>query len=118
MLETFLLYPLKMAFAGIWGFVFSWGLGVGLIICLLAAAYFTTAVPFIGPYLSGMRAHLLWAALGVAIFLGGHYVGASNATARCEAKQVIVDDIVDDAVAKTKTPAARGAKDKWDRPEH
>ena len=115
MLEGLILYPIKMAFAGVWAFIFSWGLGVGLIVCLLLAAYFTTAVPLIGPYLSEQRKHLIMAAVAVAIFMGGQVVGAHNANQRNAAKQVIVEDTVGKAVDRAKKSTR---PDKWDRPEH
>jgi hypothetical protein len=115
MLESLLLYPIKMAFAGLWAFIFSWGLGVAIIIGLLAAAYFTTAVPFIGPYLKDARSHLLWAAFVVAVFLAGQYTGAHNATKRHEAQQTIVEQTVDKALDNAKKDKS---KDKWDRPEY
>lgn len=115
LLASIILYPIKMALAGVWAFIFSWGLGVGLIICLLLAAYFTTAIPLIGPFLTDQRKHLILAAVAIAIYLGGYYVGARDANKRNTAKQDIVEDTVDKAIDR----ARRSTRpDPWDRPEH
>lgn len=109
---------LQLAFAGVWTYVWQWGVSVTLIILLVGAAYFTTAIPVIGPYLRDMRAHLLWAAFGIAIFLFGHTVGHRAAMKRVEIKEVIIERTVEKAVKNTTTPKAKRQPDRWDRPEH
>ena len=107
---------LQLLFAGAWASIWHWGLGVGLIILLLACAYFTTAVPLIGPWLTGLRRDLLWAAAVVAIILGGEYVGNRDSDKRCVAKTIVVEKVVTKAVASTKTNRARQSRDPWDSP--
>lgn len=109
---------IELALAGVWHYILHWGIGVALIICLLGAAYFTTAVPLIGPSLSGMRKDLCWAAFGVAVFLGGHVVGAKDATNRCVAQRVIVEKTVEKAVVKSTTPKSKAKRDRWDDPKN
>ncbi len=112
------MYLINLALAGIWAQVWHWGLGIGLIILCLAGAYFTTSIPIIGPHMTHARKDLLWAAFGIAIFLAGQALGAHDANRRNEAKQVVIEERVDDVVEKTKTPKARARTDRWDRPEN
>jgi hypothetical protein len=72
-------YVFDLAVAGVWSQIWHWGIGIGLIILCLAGAYFTTAIPLIGPYLKDARKDLLWAAAIIAIFLAGQALGAHDA---------------------------------------
>lgn len=110
------LHFFQMLFAGAWAYIWQWGVCVGLIVVLLLGAYFTTAIPVIGPFLKGMREHLLWAAFGVAIFLAGWTMGAKAATERAEKQSAIVVKTVDKAVEKAKKGVKQ--KDPWDRAEY
>lgn len=107
-----------MAVAGVWAQVWHWGTGIGLIILLLAAAYFTTAIPFIGPSLKDARGHLLMAAAVIAVFLAGQALGAHDANRRNAARQIILEQHVDTVVETTKTPRFRKMPDRWDNPEN
>lgn len=109
---------LQLIFAGIWSQVWHWGTGIGLIILLVALAWFTTAVPVIGPYLTNARRDLLWAASAVAIFLAGQALGSHDEARKNAAKQVVIENRVDAVVEKTTTPAAKAQKDRWNRPEY
>lgn len=111
-------YAIALAFAGAWSQVWHFGTGVALIVLLVAAAIFTTSIPVIGPYLQGARNHLLWAALGVGLFVGGQWLGAHDANKRHAAQQVVVEQHVDTVVEKTKSPRLIKQKDKWDNPEY
>jgi hypothetical protein len=108
---------IALAFAGIWTFIWQWGVCIALIIMLLAAAYFTTAIPILGRYLDGMRNHLLWAAFVIAVFLYGHSVGTKAANQRTAARAVVIEVTVEKAVEKAKTKS-NPAKDRWNRPEY
>jgi hypothetical protein len=113
---SFIPFTLELAFAGVWQYILHWGIGVALLIGLLAAAYFTTAVPLIGPYLTGLRKDLLWAAFGVAVFMGGEWIGQKDATLRCVSKQEVVEEAVKKAVKQgiqNKT-----SKDPWDNKDN
>ena len=114
----FFLTWLKLTFAGIWVYILHWGVGVAAIILLVAAAFFSNSIPIIGIYLAPLRKDLLWAAGGVALLLIGQVIGAHDATQRCVAKQVVIEKIVNKAVDKTKTPAAKGKKDPFDDPDY
>jgi hypothetical protein len=112
------MFWLNLAAAGIWSQVWHWGLGIGLIILCLAGAYFTTAIPLIGPYLKDARKDLLWAAGLIAIFLAGQALGAHDEARKATAKQKVVEQHVDSVVQKTTTPRYRKMKDRWDNPEN
>lgn len=112
------MHTLQLIFAGAWAQIWHWGTGIGLMVLCLLGAYFTTAIPIIGPHLTNARKDLLWAAFGIGVFLGGQALGAHDANRRNTAKQVVIEQRVDDVVEKTKTPKARAAKDRWDRPEN
>lgn len=112
------MYFVHMALAGIWSQVWHWGTGIGLIVLCLAGAYFTTAIPIIGPYLANARKDLLWAAGVIAVFLAGQALGAHDEARKDAARQIVVEKRVDSVVEKTKTPKARARSDKWDRPEY
>lgn len=118
MFHSMFVTTLQLAFAGVWQFIFHWGLGIGLIVCLLAAAYFTTAIPIIGPYLTNARKDLLWAAFGVSIFLAGHVIGVKDEANRNNIKTAVIDKKVDTVVKDTMSPAARARLDRWDRKEY
>lgn len=109
---------LQFALAGAWASVWHWGLGIGLIILLLAGAYFTTAIPLIGPYLTGLRKDLCWAAFAVGVLMAGEYIGDRDGDARCKAKAVVVEKVVTKAVAATKTNRARRSSDPWNNPSN
>jgi len=109
-------YTLELAFAGTWQYIFHWGIGVALIIGLLAAAYFTTAIPLIGPFLGEFHKDLLWAAFAVAVFLAGSWMGDKDATIRCKAQQIVVEKTVKNAVNKATHPSKR--QDRWDDPHN
>lgn len=112
------MFFLKLAGAGLWAEIWHWGTGAGLIILCLAGAYFTTAIPFIGPYLTHARKDLLWAAAVIAVFMGGQALGEHDANRRNAAKQIVVEQHVDKVVQKTTTPKYRKMKDRWDNPEY
>ena len=116
------MFALKLAFAGAWSYVWHWGTGVGLIVLALALAYFTQAVPLIGPYLGRFRKDLCWFAVAVAVLLAGQYVGSEDCKARFAAQKLIVKERVNDVVDKVKSeppPAdGRAPRDKWDSPEN
>lgn len=107
-----------MALAGIWSQVWHWGTGIGLIILCLAGAYFTTAIPLIGPLLVNARKDLLWAAAVIAVFLAGQALGASDQRRHDAAKVVVIESTVTKAVTHAKTPSAHKRKDKFDDPEN
>lgn len=112
------MYFIKLAAAGVWSEVWHWGTGIGLIVLCLAGAYFTTAIPLIGPYLTHARKDLLWAAFGIGVFMAGQALGEHDANRRNAAKQKVVEQHVDSVVQKTTTPRYRKMKDRWDNPEN
>jgi hypothetical protein len=107
---------IQLAIAGLGPLAWHWGLGVGLIIIILAIEYFTAAIgvgiPILAPLLEKIRKDLLWVAIGIALLLAGEYIGAKDAADRCRAKETVIEKVVTKAVAKAKHAPKR--KDKWD----
>jgi hypothetical protein len=99
---------LQLFFAGLWPLLWQWGLGVGLIVLLCAAAWFSPVA----------KVDFLWAAACVAVFLFAMGYGQRLERERVEAKEKVIVTTVDRAVATTKTPKARATKDPWDNPKN
>ncbi len=112
------MHLIQLAAAGVWPFIWQWGLEIGLIILLLAAAFFSSAIPVIGPYLNGLRKDLLWAAAAVGILMAGQLIGTHDANNRCKAKETVIEKIVTKTVEKTKTPKAVHQTDPFDNPDN
>ena len=103
----------QMFFAGLWAEVWHWGLGIGLIILLVAGSIFSQSIPLIGPWLAPIRKDMLWAAAVIAVLLAGEYIGQRTEAAKCLARQVVVEKIVDKTVDKTKTPSYKNQVDPY-----
>lgn len=102
---------LKLAFAGLGALIWHWGIGVGLIVIILALEVLSDSVPVIGPYLGRFRKDLLWIAAGIALVLVGEYVGARDMQNRCAAQAAAIDKAVNRAVTgATVDPGT----DRWD----
>jgi hypothetical protein len=97
----------KLATAGLSDLIWHWGIGVGLIICILAVEYFLGYLPFV----QRIRKDLLWVAFGIAVFLVGEWLGARDMAARCNAQAAVVEGAVNQAV---KDANGNPTKDKWD----
>ena len=95
-------YP--VIFAGLWAELWHLGLGVGLIVLLAAAAWF---LPF------GKKFFIV-AAIGCAMALGGYMTGLKNASTRCAAQAIAVDNAVKKVVKSTTTKRGRAWKDPYD----
>jgi hypothetical protein len=124
-MEYFLFGWVHMLFAGAWATIWHWGSGVAIILLCFLGAFGTTlfaAIPVIGLPIANALKPLRWdflaVAFVVAVFLSGMFVGAKDTALHDVAKQVIVEKTVDKVVEKTKTPAARAAKDPFDDPEN
>lgn len=120
-----LMTGVELLFAGAWASIWHKGVGVVAIVVLLGLAFGSQmlgGIPMIGPFLADffkpLRKDLLWAAFAVALVLGGEWIGSRDEAARCVAKTVVIEHVTDSAVNKTKTPAARAAKDPWDDPNN
>lgn len=94
--------------AGLWTMLWHWGSGVGLIILLLAAAYFS---PF-------DKKWFIFGAALVVLFMVGEYVGVQMESKYRDAKAASITSSVDKTVSKTATPAAKKQKDRWDNPRY
>lgn len=106
-----MLTMLKLAFAGLGPLIWHWGIGVGAIILLVAAAELTTAIPLIGPWLEKVRKDILWVAVGIALLLIGEGIGARDMAHRSAAKALIIQSTVDEAVLDAN---GNPRQDKWD----
>ena len=115
----------ELFFAGAWTMIWERGVGfasIAILLFLALGSQMLGGIPMVGPFLAAffapLRKDLLWAAFAVALVLGGEYIGAAAEKAKCVAQTVVIEKVVDKSVAKTKTPAARAAKDPWDNPNN
>lgn len=108
----------QLLFAGVTKYVVHWGFWGTATAVLLALGVFAPAIPVIGPFLSKIRKDFFLAAGVCVAVMYGMYTGAKDATARCVAKEVVIEKTVTKAVDKTKTPAAKRQRDRWDNPEY
>ncbi len=114
-----MLFQTSLMLAGLWTYIWQWGLAFIVMGGLLTAAVMTTSIPIIGPWLQPLRAHLAWAALAIALFMFGWSQGEKAGTARATAKQVVVEREVKSVVEEAiRPPSIKGWPDKWDREEH
>lgn len=102
-----MIFAWNLATAGLGHLIWHWGVGIGLIIILVAAAELTTAIPIIGDWLEKVRKDLLWVAVGIALILVGEWVGKKDADARCEAKAAVVSKEVTTEVTKAKKDTSK-----------
>ena len=116
-----LMTSVQLAFAGAWAGIWHKGVLYGVIAVSLGLAFgsqFLAIIPVVGDVLvkffAPLRKDLLWVAFIAGVILASEYVGAHDANMACTARTVVIENVTDHAVAKTKTPAARAAKDPWD----
>jgi hypothetical protein len=112
---------IQLAFAGAWAGIWHKGLLYGVIavsIFLAVGSQMLAGIPAVGPTLAAffkpLRKDLLWVAFIAGVILVSEYVGAHDEKLACVAKTVVIENVTDTAVAKTRTPAAKSAKDPWD----
>jgi hypothetical protein len=106
---------IQLAFAGLGGFIWHWGLGIGLLIICGLAYFLSDSIPVIGPFLTKFRKDILWIAAGIAIFMAGQVVGAKDEAKRCTAKTVVIEKVVGKAVEGAKTSTT---PDPYNSPEN
>ena len=92
---------IEWIFAGLWTEIWKAGLGVGLVILLLIAAYFSP----IG------KKDFIYAAIIVAVALLLYMRGIHDQSARCVAQQKVVTEQVTAAVKTAHTKKALHARD-------
>lgn len=94
---------IQLAFAGIGHLLWHWGIGVGTILLILAIEFFSAqiiaTVPILERPLNAIRKDLLWVAVGIAVFLGGEYLGAKDMAGRCDAKAAVISEKVSKSVS-------------------
>jgi hypothetical protein len=124
-LDAHLWTGIELAFAGAWAGIWHKGVLYGVIACSLGLAFgsqFLAIIPVVGDWLvkffAPLRKDLLWVAFIAGVILAAEYVGAHDEKIACTAKTVVIENVTDKAVEKTRTPAAKAAKDPWDNPEY
>lgn len=112
---------IQLAFAGAWAGIWHKGILWGVIATSLGLAFLSqwlAVIPAVGPalvdFFKPLRKDLLWVAFIAGVILVSEYVGAHDEKMACVAKTVVIENVTDTAVGKTKTPASRAAKDPWD----
>ena len=108
----------QSTFAGVWGLIWHWGVGIGVIILLVAAAIFTDSIPVFGKYLSNLRRDLLWCAACVAFVMAGMVIGTHDEKKVCDARTVVIEKRVNTVVKSVKTPKLRKQDDPYDSPSN
>src|SRR5665647_2906882 len=116
---------IQLLFAGAWAGIWHKGVLYGVIVCSLGLAFgsqLLAGIPAVGPALAAffkpLRKDLLWVAFIAGVILASEYVGAHDEKLACVAKTVVIENVTDIAVTKTRTPKARAAKDPYDNPEN
>lgn len=95
-------------FAGAGSYIFHWGTAAGLIILCLAGAWFTPPwLPFIS------KVDFLYAAAGIAVFMGAYTLGAHDEKKIWLAREIVLQQQIEDAVANS-----GGKKDPFDDPRN
>ena len=97
-------FTIGLFFAGIWDLVWAWGIGIGLIILLCAAAYFSPV----------FKKDFLWGAFIVAVALFFTANGARLERNRVAAQEALIGQTVKTVVQGTATSQARGERDPYD----
>lgn len=115
MIVNFLANWLQLEAAGIWSFIWNWGLGIGVIILCGIGIVFTDSIPVIGPWLGRERKGLLVIAIVTGAVLLGEFIGARDSSRRCTAKTVVIEKIVTKVVHKAKTDKSA---DPYDSPNN
>ena len=98
-------YLVEHFFAGLWGLIWSFGLGIGLLILLGVGAYFAPSIK--------LKALCIALAVGVGAFLAGESVGVKMEKAHNQAQTATTNKFVDKTVKGTTTPKARAKADPW-----
>ena len=112
---------IQLAFAGAWAGIWHkgilWGV-IGTSLFLALGSQLLAGIPMVGVALADffkpLRKDLLWVAFIAGVILVSEYVGAHDEKLACVAKTVVIENVTETAVDKTKTPAARRQKDPWD----
>jgi len=96
-------HSIELFVAGLWVLVWHWGFGIGVIVCLIAAAWF----------LPVWRKEFSYSAVVVAAVLVGYTVGIHDEKTHRDAQAAIVQKQVDQAVEQS-----TGKRDPWDDPRN
>lgn len=105
---------LKLAFAGIGHLIGDYSVMVIIAGLLIAAAIFSTAIPYVGPFLTKFRADLLWCAAFIigCLLWGAHIQHDDNL--RWEAKAGLIDKTVHKATTKADHAPASTGHSRWE----
>ena len=112
------MFAIKLALAGLGHMIGHWSIGLIIIAACIAiefcSGWIISMVPILAKPIGFLQKYVLLIAIGTGLVLMGEWIGARDAADRCEAKAVVVEQTVDKAVAKTKTPKAQHQADPWD----
>ena len=105
-----LAYVVQHFFAGLWSMIWHFGVGIGLVILLLAAAYFAPSV----------KVKILCAVIAafVVAILVGETIGVQMEKTHVAAQEVTTNNYVKKVVTGTATKKSKGIQDPWDRKEY
>ena len=99
-------YLVEHFFAGLWTMIWHFGVGIGVVILLLAGAYFIPVVK--------AKIALIGLAIFVVAFLVGEGFGIKLEKSHVMAQQAATNNFVDRTVKGTTAPKARKRADPWD----
>lgn len=98
-------FALEHFFAGLWSLVWHFGIGIGVIILLCAAAYFSPL---------GKKWFII-AAVVVAAFVAGEGFGVNLEKRHTDAQAATVTKYVKKVVTGTQTKKSRASTDPWNQ---
>src|SRR5579863_2730450 len=101
-------FTIQSFFAGTWDLIWHQGLGIGLIICFVLAAYFSPV----------FKKDLLYCAFIVGAFLLAEDIGTHDEAKHVAAQEQVVDKKVTAVVKKAKSPKTQASHDPWNSPNN
>jgi hypothetical protein len=101
-------FTVQSFFAGTWDLIWHQGLGIGAIICLLLASYFSPIA----------KKDLFYAAMIVGAFLLAEDLGIHDESKHVAAQEQVLDKKITSVVKKAKSPKMQAAHDPWNSPNN
>ncbi len=101
-------FAIQSFFAGTWSLIWHQGLGIGIIICLLLAAYFSPL----------WKRDFFWAAIVVGAFLLAEDLGIHDEAKHVAAQEQVLDKKINTVVKKAKSPKVQASHDPWNSPNN
>ena len=97
-------FAIDLFFGGLWSMVWHWGIGIGLVILLCGAAWFSPV----------FKKDFVYCAILVAVCLAYGTLLVQDEKKHEQAQQQLLIKKVHTVVQHTKTPQARAEKDRYD----